>query len=199
MAIPEFVRARKAMQYSASIDDFARIMKEGNNGGYANTWLVADSKNNEIASLELGLKHVTLRADQGRLLRGLEFPGESGTDSRGDARISGEGHGHQRQRAARPLGSVDGREQRHGSTWTQPSASWPITTIRSTRRPSRASGRCAATSIFRRADRKPWQPEYGPAGAVQNKVADGVDGRRRWRSLRRWAIPAGWTSKPRSI
>ena len=36
-AIPEFVRARKAAQYSASIDDFARIMKQGNNGGYANT------------------------------------------------------------------------------------------------------------------------------------------------------------------
>jgi hypothetical protein len=32
-AIPEFVRARKAAQYSDSIDDFARIMKEGNNGG----------------------------------------------------------------------------------------------------------------------------------------------------------------------
>ncbi len=31
--IPEFVRARKAMQYSTSIDEFARWMKEGNNGG----------------------------------------------------------------------------------------------------------------------------------------------------------------------
>ena len=39
--IPEFVRARKAMQYSKSIDDFVRVMKDGNNGGYANTWLVA--------------------------------------------------------------------------------------------------------------------------------------------------------------
>ncbi len=58
--IPEFVRARKAMQYAASIDDFARIMKEGNNGGYANNWLVADRKTNEIASLELGLKNVNL-------------------------------------------------------------------------------------------------------------------------------------------
>jgi hypothetical protein len=58
--IPEFVRARKAMQYAASIDDFARIMKDGNNGGYANDWLVADRKTNEIASLELGLKNVTL-------------------------------------------------------------------------------------------------------------------------------------------
>jgi hypothetical protein len=45
--IPEFVRARKAMQYAASIDDFARIMKDGNNGGYANNWLVADRKTNE--------------------------------------------------------------------------------------------------------------------------------------------------------
>jgi len=33
----EFVRARKAMQYSASIDDVARIFKEGNSGGYATT------------------------------------------------------------------------------------------------------------------------------------------------------------------
>ena len=74
------MRARKAMQYSSSIDDFARIMKDGNNGGYANNWLIADNKNNEIASLELGLKHVTLRAHQGRLFRRREFPGESEAD-----------------------------------------------------------------------------------------------------------------------
>ncbi len=54
--IPEFVRARKAMQYSSSIDDFARIMLAGNNGGYANDWLVADNHANEVARLELGLK-----------------------------------------------------------------------------------------------------------------------------------------------
>jgi len=58
--IPEFVRARKAMQYGTSIDDVARIFKEGNNGGYANDWLIADTRKNEIASLELGLKNVTL-------------------------------------------------------------------------------------------------------------------------------------------
>src|SRR5262249_38673616 len=29
--IPEFARARQALQYSASIDDFERIMKDGNN------------------------------------------------------------------------------------------------------------------------------------------------------------------------
>ena len=72
--MPEFVRARKAMQYAASIDDFARIMKEGNNGGYANNWLVADRKNNEIASLELGLKNVTLQRTKDGYFVGSNFP-----------------------------------------------------------------------------------------------------------------------------
>jgi hypothetical protein len=58
--IPEFSRARQAMQYASSIDDFVRIMQDGNNGGYANTWLVADRASGEIASLELGLHNVTL-------------------------------------------------------------------------------------------------------------------------------------------
>ncbi len=53
--IPEFVRARKAAQYASSIDDFIRIMTTGNNGGYANDWLIGDIKTNEIARLELGL------------------------------------------------------------------------------------------------------------------------------------------------
>jgi hypothetical protein len=72
--VPEFVRARKAMQYAASIDDFARIMKEGNNGGYANNWLVADRKSNEIASLELGLKNVTLERTKDGFFVGANFP-----------------------------------------------------------------------------------------------------------------------------
>jgi len=72
--IPEFVRARKAAQYSASIDDFARIMKEGNNGGYANTWLVADVHKNEIARLELGLKNVTLERTGDGYFVGSNFP-----------------------------------------------------------------------------------------------------------------------------
>ena len=52
--IPEFVRARKALQYAESIDDFERIMREGNNGGYANGWLVADISTNEIAEPRAG-------------------------------------------------------------------------------------------------------------------------------------------------
>jgi hypothetical protein len=54
---PEFARARKAMQYAGSIDDYVKIMLDGNNGGYANDWLLADRKTGEIARFELGLKH----------------------------------------------------------------------------------------------------------------------------------------------
>ncbi|MBI3722152.1 MAG: hypothetical protein HY248_06320 [Fimbriimonas ginsengisoli] len=68
------MRGRKAMQYAASIDDFARIMKEGNNGGYANAWLVADRKTNEIANLELGLKNVTLQRSKDGYFVGSNFP-----------------------------------------------------------------------------------------------------------------------------
>ena len=53
---PEFMRARKALQYAASIDDYTRIMLDGNNGGYANDWLIGDRKTGEIAQFELGLK-----------------------------------------------------------------------------------------------------------------------------------------------
>src|SRR5579864_4198546 len=53
---PEFVRSRRALQYAASIDDYVRIMLDGNNGGYANDWLLGDNKTGEIAQFELGLK-----------------------------------------------------------------------------------------------------------------------------------------------
>jgi hypothetical protein len=59
-AVPEFVRSRKALQYATSIDDYVRIIKQGNNGGYANDWLIGDRKTNEIAYLELGLRNTPL-------------------------------------------------------------------------------------------------------------------------------------------
>ncbi|HUB60964.1 MAG TPA: C45 family peptidase [Puia sp.] len=74
--IPEFVRARKAAQYANSIDDFVRIMTTGNNGGYANDWLVGDTKTNEIARLELGLKdHRVWRTKDG-IYVGSNFPSD---------------------------------------------------------------------------------------------------------------------------
>jgi hypothetical protein len=57
---PEFERSRKALQYATSIADYVRIMNDGNNGGYANDWLLGDRKTGEIARFEQGLKHTRL-------------------------------------------------------------------------------------------------------------------------------------------
>jgi hypothetical protein len=58
--VPEFVRSRKALQYAGSIDEYAAIMRKGDNGGYANDWLIGDRKTGEIGYLELGLKNTPL-------------------------------------------------------------------------------------------------------------------------------------------
>jgi hypothetical protein len=71
---PEFVRARKALQYSRSIDDFVRIMLEGNNGGYANDWLIGDNNNGEIALFELGLKNHSVQRTRDGCFFGANFP-----------------------------------------------------------------------------------------------------------------------------
>jgi hypothetical protein len=57
---PEFVRSRKALQYAKSIDEYVALIKDGNNGGYANDWLIGDRKAGEIAYLELGLKNTPI-------------------------------------------------------------------------------------------------------------------------------------------
>ncbi len=72
--VPEFARARQAMQYADSVDGFARLMERGNNGGYANTWLVGDRKTNEIGRLELGLRYVTLEKTSNGYFVGSNFP-----------------------------------------------------------------------------------------------------------------------------
>ena len=71
---PEFSRARKAMQYSNTIDDYVRIMLDGNNGGYANDWLLADNKTGEIALFELGLKEHSVRRSKDGYFVGANFP-----------------------------------------------------------------------------------------------------------------------------
>jgi phospholipase B-like protein len=71
---PEFERARKGLQYSNSIDDYVRIMLDGNNGGYANDWLVGDNKTGEIALFELGLKEHSVRRTKDGYYVGSNFP-----------------------------------------------------------------------------------------------------------------------------
>jgi Phospholipase B len=52
--IPLASRIRKALQYGESIDDVVKVLTDQNNGLYTNEWLIADTKTNEIAMLELG-------------------------------------------------------------------------------------------------------------------------------------------------
>lgn len=72
--VPEFARARRAMQYAGSIDEWVRLMRDGNNGAYANSWLVGDRKTGEIARLELGLKHSPLSRTTDGFFVGSNFP-----------------------------------------------------------------------------------------------------------------------------
>lgn len=73
---PEFVRARKAFQYASSIDEYANIMLDGNNGGYANDWLLADNKTGEVARFELGLKFHKLEKSKDGYFVGSNFPSD---------------------------------------------------------------------------------------------------------------------------
>lgn len=73
---PEFSRARKALQFASSIDEYVKIMLNGNNGGYANDWLLADNKTGEVARFELGLKmHRVWRTKDGYFV-GANFPSD---------------------------------------------------------------------------------------------------------------------------
>ena len=168
--IPEFVRARKGMQYASSIDDFARIMQDGNNGGYANDWLVADRKTNEIASLELGLRNVTLERKKDGYFVGSNFPiSEKLAAEETDFAIKDMGSSanarHRRwdQLMAENKGRIDVEAAQrfladHFDTYTGKTE------------PSERT-LCGHVDLSQRG-LPTWQPPYGIAGAVQNKVTD---------------------------
>ncbi len=171
--VPEFVRARKAMQYSSTIDDFARIMKDGNNGGYANTWLVADNKNKEIASLELGLKHVTLQRTKDGYFAGSNYPANEALirDEASDFPVSDGGisanarHRRWEQLMTENKGKLDVAAAQHFL------ADHYDTFDKQTTPSERTL--CGHIDLSARGS-KPWQSEFGPAGAVQNKATDGT-------------------------
>ena len=168
--IPEFVRARKAMQYSTSIDEFAKWMSEGNNGGYANTWLVGDRKTNEIASLELGLKNVTLRRSKDGYFAGSNFPVNEkliAEETEFDVKDLGLSASARRVRWEQLMEENKGRidvsaAQRflgdHYDTFDKKESAGERTL-------------CGHVDLSPRGS-LPWQPAYGIAGAVQNKATD---------------------------
>jgi hypothetical protein len=67
--LPCFLRSRKAIQYSETIDEWVKTMVTENNGGYADDWLVGDTRTGEIARLELGtFNHKLERTRSGAFL-----------------------------------------------------------------------------------------------------------------------------------
>jgi hypothetical protein len=168
--IPEFVRARKAAQYSSSIDDFARIMEEGNNGGYANTWLIADTGKNEIGRLELGLKNVTLERKKDGYFVGSNFPineklirEETDFDPHDMSGSANARHVRWEQLMAENKGKIDVAaaqrfEADHYDTFEKKEDADERTLD-------------GHIDLSPRGDAS-WQAPFGMAGAVQNKVAD---------------------------
>jgi hypothetical protein len=64
--IPISCRIRNAMQYGKNLDDYERMLLDGNSGDYANSWLFGDTNKNEIMRIELGLRfHNTERTSNG--------------------------------------------------------------------------------------------------------------------------------------
>jgi phospholipase B-like protein len=168
--IPEFIRARKAMQYSASIDDVARIFKEGNNGGYANDWLIADTRKNEIASLELGLKNVTLERKTDGYFVGSNFPispklaAEETNFNLKDAGLSGNArHRRWQQLMQENKGKID-------VAAAQKFLADHVDSVTGKNQPSERT-LCGHVEMSPRG-MGAWQPPYGTAGTVQNKATD---------------------------
>jgi hypothetical protein len=168
--IPEFVRARKAMQYSASIDDVARIFKDGNNGGYANNWLIGDTKKNEIASLELGLKNVTLERKTDGYFVGSNFPINpklAAEETTFDLKDPGLSANARRRRWEQLM------QENRGKIEVASAQKFLADHVDSFTGKSEPSERtlCGHVELSPRG-MGAWQPAYGTAGAVQNKATD---------------------------
>ncbi len=72
--VPEFLRVRRAMQYADNLDQFIRLMRKKNNGGYANSWLLADYRRGEIMRFELGLKFSNVQRTKSGYFIGFNAP-----------------------------------------------------------------------------------------------------------------------------
>jgi len=180
---PEFMRARKAMQYSSSIDDFAGIMTTDNNGGYANNWLVADRKTGEVASLELGVKNVVLRRTRDGYFCGANFPVNEKL-AREETRFNLEDKGlspnARRLRWEQLMAEYKGRiDVAAGKRFL----SDHLDSFTGRQEPNERT-LCGHNDLSPRG-MQPWQPPFGAAGAIQAKAADAAMAQRMalWASM----------------
>jgi hypothetical protein len=55
--LPYFMRARRAGQRATTIEQWVDLFRQESNGGYANSWLLAEGRTGRIAAYELTLQH----------------------------------------------------------------------------------------------------------------------------------------------
>jgi len=167
--VPEFVRARKAMQYSASIDDVARIFKEGNNGGYANDWLIADTRRVKLRVWNLA-EECDIGAQDGRIFCWLEFSDQPEADGRRDG-LSCERPGRERECSAQALEQL--MAENKGKIDVKLAEQFLADHVDSLNGKTEPSERtlCGHVELSPRGMGN-WQVPFGTAGAVQNKATD---------------------------
>jgi len=71
---PIICRIRKCMQYANTLDDYVDFLKKENSGDYANSWLIGDTKRNEIMRIELGLQFVNVERKKNGYFIGFNAP-----------------------------------------------------------------------------------------------------------------------------
>lgn len=169
--IPAFVRARKALQYGTSIDEVAAIFKEGNNGGYANAWLIGDNKTKEIARLELGLKNVTLERTRDGYFSGSNYPVSAKLIA--EETVDWDASDKSTSPTARRIRWDELITKNKGRIDLKLAQEFLADDVDSFSGKKEANER----TLCGRIDLSPrgsggWQPPHGPCGAVQNKAAD---------------------------
>ena len=71
---PITCRIRHCMQYANTLDEYVEFLKKNNSGDYANSWLIGDTKRNEIMRIELGLEFVNVERKKNGYFIGFNAP-----------------------------------------------------------------------------------------------------------------------------
>jgi len=168
---PEFARARKAMQYAGSIDDYVKIIMDGNNGGYANDWLLGDRKTGEIAQFEQGLKRTKLYRTMNGVFVGSNFVSDPDVmredttfDPKNMASSPNARHARWDQLIAENKGKID-------TTMAEAFLSDHFDSYTKKAGPSQRT-LCGHGDVAADGDPTWDMPPYEPMGAVQGKVMD---------------------------
>ena len=146
-------RARPCSMPTPSISS-SRSCCEGNNGGYANDWLLADNNTGEVARFEIGLKlHRVWRTKDGYFV-GANFPSDpelikEETDFDPNNMSSSPNARHKRWEEFMP------REQGTDRCCAWARSSWPTTGTPTKARKTATSADFAAMAIIRRPPSRP--------------------------------------------